>query len=81
MGDIFNKLEELVDGLLEERKLLTKEIEKSNAEIETIKNENIELKEMLKAQSVRVEVLMKKLQNIVNSDKKEKGENEKNGKF
>lgn len=81
MGDIFNKLEELVDGLLEERKLLTKEIEKSNAEIETIKNENIELKEMLKAQSVRVEVLMKKLQNIVNSDKGEQKENEKNGKF
>lgn len=81
MGDIFKKLEELVDELLEERKSLTKEIEKSNAEIETIKNENIELKEMLKAQSVRVEVLMKKLQNIVNSDKKEKVEDEKNGEF
>ncbi len=71
MDDILKKLEELIDGLLEEREQLKKNIEKSNSEIEILRNENVDLKEMLKEQSVRVEILMKKLENIVGSDKKE----------
>ncbi len=71
MDDILKKLEGLVDKLLEERERLIKDIEKSNSEIEILRNENVDLKEMLKEQSVRVEILMKKLQNMVGSDKKE----------
>lgn len=71
MDDILKKLENLVDGLLEEREKLVKNIEKFNSEIEVLRNENVELKEMLREQSVRVEILMKKLENIVGSDKKE----------
>ncbi|MCL4407450.1 MAG: hypothetical protein M1542_02715 [Thermotogae bacterium] len=71
MDDILKKLENLVDGLLEEREKLVKNIEKFNSEIEALRNENVELKEMLREQSVRVEILMKKLENIVGSDKKE----------
>jgi predicted nuclease with TOPRIM domain len=71
VDDILKKLENLVDGLLEEREKLVKNIEKFNSEIEALRNENVELKEMLREQSVRVEILMKKLENIVGSDKKE----------
>lgn len=71
MDDILKKLEALVDELLEERKRLIKDIEKSNSEIEFLRSENVDLKEMLKEQSVRVEILIKKLQNMVGSDKKE----------
>ncbi len=71
MDDILKKLEELVDGLLKEREQFIKDIEKLNSEIEILRNENVDLKEMLKEQSVRVEILMKKLENIVGSDKKE----------
>jgi len=71
VDDILKKLEELVDGLLKEREQFIKDIEKLNSEIEILRNENVDLKEMLKEQSVRVEILMKKLENIVGSDKKE----------
>ncbi len=71
MEDVFKKLEEAVDQLLSERENLFKDIQNLNFEIESLKAENNELKEMLNAQSVRVEVLIKKLQNILNLNKKE----------
>lgn len=71
MEDIFKRLEEAVDKLLDEREKLFKKVQALNSEVESLKAENNELKEILNAQSIRVEILIKKLQDILNSNKKE----------
>jgi len=69
--DVFKKLEEAVDQLLNERENLFKKVQSLNFEVENLKAENNELKEMLNEQSIRVEVLIKKLQDILNLNKRE----------
>ncbi|HEU24133.1 MAG: hypothetical protein C0176_07135 [Mesoaciditoga sp.] len=71
MEDVFKKLEEAVDQLLNERENLFKKVQSLNFEVENLKAENNELKEMLNEQSIRVEVLIKKLQDILNLNKRE----------
>jgi|UniRef100_A0A7V3REZ7 predicted nucleic acid-binding Zn-ribbon protein len=65
MEDILRKLEDLIDSLVRERDRLFDDLKKSGAEVERLKDENVELKTLIHEQSVRVEALMKKLEQKV----------------
>ena len=57
-----DKLEKLVDDLLERQKELEHELRVSKNETERLKHENSELSAMIKSQSTRVDALLRKLE-------------------
>ncbi len=73
MEDILRKLENLIDEIIDERNDLREELKRSNVEIERLKNENVDLKVLIHEQSVRVEALMKKLEQTVIDGSEKKG--------
>ncbi len=63
MDDEFDKLEGFIDDLLRQQENLEMQLKKSKAKVEKLKIENSELRAMLQSQSVRVDALLKKLEN------------------
>lgn len=69
MDSGFNKLEKLIETLIEKNDLLDEELRASEKETERLKNENSELKMMLQTQSARVEALLRKLEETIKANK------------
>jgi len=63
VDDEFDKLEGFIDDLLRQQENLEMQLKKSKAKVEKLKIENSELRAMLQSQSVRVDALLKKLEN------------------
>lgn len=70
MNDELNKLEGFIDDLLKQQENLKNKLQESKTEVERLKVENSELRAMLQSQSVRVDALLKKLENSLKSAQK-----------
>jgi predicted nucleic acid-binding Zn-ribbon protein len=81
LDSLFDLLEEKVRVLLNRNRTLEQSLKKCEEESSQLKKENLELKSMLEMQSVRVDALLKKLEEALeNRQKKERGvSDEKNG--
>jgi len=65
-----NKLEKFIDDLIEQQENLKTKLKESKTEVERLKIENSELRAMLQSQSVRVDALLKKLENSLKGVRK-----------
>ncbi len=82
MNNVFEALEEKVLNLLRKLEELRSEVQKCDEERRRLETENADLRAMLKSQSVRVEALVKKLEEALKNSKNERGvRDEKNGDF
>ncbi|GEM_PF-1438936 len=70
MNNELNKLEKFIDDLIEQQENLKTKLKESKTEVERLKIENSELRAMLQSQSVRVDALLKKLENSLKGVRK-----------
>ncbi|WP_036223132.1 hypothetical protein [Mesoaciditoga lauensis] len=71
MGEEFDLLEEKINAILKKNKEMRQKLKEYEEELSRLKEENSELSSMLETQSVRVDALLKKLEEAL-KDKKMK---------